>query len=222
MGDTEGFRRIDGHKEKNVDNKRMVIYYRGGGRRMRHKDDEKAQRIKEAVIEVVLEEGFGGASISKIAKRAGVSQATVYIYHENKESMLRTIYIECAEELWEYLILATQGLRDGGHIIEALICGYYRFMTEHQKLFRFVEQFSSCPALTHNCSEIASYGKMMGLLQKWQDEAIFKPYHVNNIFSMIFNPVKMLAAEDPACQTESDDLLWELIHIIQTAVLFAP
>ena len=51
---------------------------------MRRKDDEKEQRIKEAVIEVVLAEGFGGASISKIAKCAGISRATVYIYHENK------------------------------------------------------------------------------------------------------------------------------------------
>lgn len=186
---------------------------------MRRKDDEKAQRIKEAVIEVVLEEGFGGASISKIARRAGVSQATVYIYHENKETMLRTIYIECAEELWEYLILATQGLRDGEHIIEALICGYYRFMTKNRKLFGFVEQFASCPALTHDCCQIESFGKMMGLLQKWQEEAIFKPYHVSNIFGMIFNPVKMLAAQDLACQAESEELLWELIHIIQTAVL---
>lgn len=187
---------------------------------MRRKDDEKAQRIKEAVIRVVLEEGFGDASISKIAKCAGVSQATVYIYHESKESMLRNIYMECAEELWDYLIYATGGLRDGRQIIEELVCGYYSFMTEHERLFRFVEQYSSCPALTHNCSEIRGFGKMMGLLQRWEDDGIFKPYHVANIFSMIFNPVKMLTAGAITCGEDEEELLRELVYIMQEALLF--
>ena len=35
---------------------------------MRRKDDEKAQRIKEAVASLMLEEGWSGTSISKIAR----------------------------------------------------------------------------------------------------------------------------------------------------------
>ncbi len=46
---------------------------------MRKRDDEKEKSIKEAVIKLILEEGFHGTSISKIAKVAGVSPATVYI-----------------------------------------------------------------------------------------------------------------------------------------------
>ena len=52
---------------------------------MRRKDDEKEQRIRHAVIELMLQEGFNGTSIAKIARLAGVSPATVYIYYENKE-----------------------------------------------------------------------------------------------------------------------------------------
>jgi AcrR family transcriptional regulator len=61
---------------------------------LRRKDDEKERCIKQAVIKVILDEGLQGASISKIAKLAGVSPATVYIYYENKESMLQDIYTE--------------------------------------------------------------------------------------------------------------------------------
>ena len=43
---------------------------------MRRKDDDKQQRIKEAVIELILQEGFDGTSISKIARRAEVSPAS--------------------------------------------------------------------------------------------------------------------------------------------------
>ncbi|WP_094092917.1 TetR/AcrR family transcriptional regulator [Paenibacillus physcomitrellae] len=38
--------------------------------------------------------GFAETSISKIAKKAGVSAATIYIYYENKEDMLSKIYFE--------------------------------------------------------------------------------------------------------------------------------
>ena len=50
---------------------------------MRRKDDDKEKSIKEAVVKLILQEGFHGTSISKIAKLAGVSPATVYIYYEN-------------------------------------------------------------------------------------------------------------------------------------------
>ena len=49
---------------------------------MRRKDDEKQRCIKNAVVQLILEEGFQGASVSKIAKSAGVSPATVYIYYD--------------------------------------------------------------------------------------------------------------------------------------------
>ncbi len=188
---------------------------------MRRKDDEKAQRIKEAVIQVVLEEGFADASISKIARCAGVSQATVYVYHESKESMLRSVYSECAEELWEYLVFLTEGLNDGRRIIEELVGGYYRFMTEHEQLFRFVEQFSSCPALTSSCSQIEGLGRMIRLLQQWEDAGIFKPYHVVNLFGMIFTPVKMLTEGAVVCGENEEVLLKELIAILQGALLSA-
>lgn len=188
---------------------------------MRRKDDEKEQRIKDAVIEVVLKEGFGGASISKIAKCAGVSPATVYIYHENKESMLQSIYVECAEEMYDVLLSGVYGMHDGRQIVETLIRSYYQFVIQHEKLFSFVEQFASSPALTHNCSEIKGFEKLMGLVQEWQEEKIFRPYQTINVYALLFHPVKMLAAGTIAYHAHADaaELLRELIQITQDAIL---
>lgn len=190
-----------------------------GGDRMRRKDGEKAQRIKEAVIQVVLEEGFSNASMSKIARCAGIPQATMYIYYENKETMLRSIYLDCAEDLWDTLLTATRGLHDGGQIIDSLIYGYYSYMTEHETLFRFVEQYASCPALTHNCGEIQGLEKMIAMIQQWEDDGLFKPYNAINIFSMIFNPVKMLTAGAINCRKSEADLLRELADMVERALL---
>ena len=73
----------------------MIVYYRNIIEVLENekRDDDKEKSIKEAVIKLILQEGFHGTSISKIAKAAGVSPATVYIYYENKEVMLQGIYI---------------------------------------------------------------------------------------------------------------------------------
>lgn len=186
---------------------------------MRRRDDEKEQRIKEAVIEVVLAEGFGGASISKIARCAGVSPATVYIYHENKESMLQAIYLECAEEMYGALLSSVQGKQNGHQIIESLIMSYFQFVMEHEKLSSFVEQFASSPALTHNCSEVKGFTKMMELVEKWQEEHIFRPYNTINVYALLFHPVKMLAAGAISYHADATELLKELIQITQAALL---
>ena len=88
---------------------------------MRRKDDEKEQRIRHAVIELMLQEGFNGTSIAKIARLAGVSPATVYIYYENKEEMLQDIYLEYSEEVFDYLLKGIDRNMSSAQMIETLI-----------------------------------------------------------------------------------------------------
>ena len=42
----------------------------------------------EAVIEVVAERGVPGATVSRIAEAAGVSEGTLYVYYPSREEML--------------------------------------------------------------------------------------------------------------------------------------
>lgn len=186
---------------------------------MRRKDDEKAHSIKEAVIEVVLEEGFGGASISKIAKRAGVSPATVYIYHENKEAMLQSIYVECAEEVFAVVLAKAKAARGGAEKIECVIRTYFDFMVRHEKLFAFIEQFASSPALTHDCEQIQGFLRMMDLLAQWQAEGILRGGSTVTLYALLFQPVKMLAAGAITYHTDAEAQLKELVSITQAALL---
>ena len=87
---------------------------------MRRKDDEKEQRIRRSVITLMLKEGFNGTSIAKIAKMAGVSPATVYIYYENKEDMLQDIYLQYSDEVFDYLLAGIRCDMDGAQLIETL------------------------------------------------------------------------------------------------------
>jgi len=77
---------------------------------MRRRDDDKERRIKEAVVQLILEEGWNGASISKIARLAEVSPSTVYVYYDSKEEMLQDIYREYSEDVFDFLL---RGIRPG-------------------------------------------------------------------------------------------------------------
>lgn len=60
---------------------------------MRKIDETKRKLVVQAVFDVTCEEGITNLSIGKIAKRAGVSKATVYVYFDNKTDMLGKIYL---------------------------------------------------------------------------------------------------------------------------------
>ncbi|TCP32130.1 TetR family transcriptional regulator [Scopulibacillus darangshiensis] len=54
----------------------------------------KFKLIVDAAVDVIAENGFHKARISKIAKRAGVADGTIYIYFKNKEDLLITLFQE--------------------------------------------------------------------------------------------------------------------------------
>lgn len=59
---------------------------------MRKIDDNKRKQIQEAVYDLTQSEGLVGLSMGKVAKLAGVSPATIYIYYQDKEDMLSRMY----------------------------------------------------------------------------------------------------------------------------------
>ena len=71
---------------------------------MRVKDEIKQDALFEATIKVVNEIGFASSSVSKIAREAGISPATIYIYHKNKEDLLISTYVEVKKKLGQALL----------------------------------------------------------------------------------------------------------------------
>lgn len=61
---------------------------------MRKIDEGKKNRIKQAVFEIARDEGIAGLSFGKLAKRAGVSSGTPYVYYQDKTDMLGKIYLD--------------------------------------------------------------------------------------------------------------------------------
>lgn len=186
---------------------------------MRRKDDEKEKSIKEAVIKLILQEGFHGTSISKIAKAAGVSPATVYIYYENKEVMFQDIYLEYSEEIYEYLLDKLKNARNGNEFIEILVKEYYIYIKENDEVFHFVDQFSSCPALVSQCSVGKGINSLIKLLEEMKGRNILKDFKNENLIAMLFSPIKNIAINKCIEEVQRVELLREMTRIMQEALL---
>ncbi|KUG05115.1 transcriptional regulator, tetr family [hydrocarbon metagenome] len=186
---------------------------------MRRKNEEKRENIKQAVIKLILDEGFHGASISKIAREAGVSPATVYIYYESKDEMLREIYQEYADQVYLYLLEQIDENMNGKQLIETIIKTYYSYIYEQDKVFYFVEQFSSCPSLVDKCRETEGCFQVFSLFDDFKEKNIIKKVDNVIIYSMLFYPVKCIATRYFNQEREAESALVELIELLQDTLL---
>ncbi|HET7458975.1 MAG TPA: TetR/AcrR family transcriptional regulator [Gemmatimonadaceae bacterium] len=59
--------------------------------RWRRLPEERPRQILEAALEVFGERGLGQARLDDIAKRAGLSKGTIYLYFPNKEELFREV-----------------------------------------------------------------------------------------------------------------------------------
>ena len=59
---------------------------------MRKKDSAKYQRIIDAATKIFAKKGFYKAKVSEIAKEASVADGTIYLYFENKEDILISLF----------------------------------------------------------------------------------------------------------------------------------
>lgn len=85
-------------------------------------DPRKRRQILEGARRVFLDKGFDGASMNDIARAAGVSKGTLYVYFEDKERLfVELISTEKREELFRVI-----QLDHSNHDVRAVLaeCGY--------------------------------------------------------------------------------------------------
>jgi len=162
---------------------------------MRYKDEAKQDAIFKATVKLVNQIGFVSSSVSKIAKEASVSPATIYIYYKNKEDLLVSTYVNIKQRLSEAILKdfdASLPLRD---IMRAFWFKAFAFISEYPDEFQYTEQFANSPySSLVNKSEVEKYFEpMVGIIQEGIQQKIIKdvPFEMLQIF--IFYPILILA-----------------------------
>lgn len=108
---------------------------------MRTRDEHKEAAIREKAIRMIVNEGFDGLSMQKLAKAANVSPATIYIYYKNREDLLNQLFIKVQSTFSE---LALKGFSPELNLEQGLWIQWknrLRFILEYPDYFKFYEQF---------------------------------------------------------------------------------
>ena len=71
------------------------------GSRMRNRDENKELAIRQEAIKMIVETGLDGFSVQKLAKAAGVSPATIYIYYKDKDDLVLQLCYEVSNRMLE-------------------------------------------------------------------------------------------------------------------------
>ncbi len=105
----------------------------------------KREEIVRAALELIAEQGFHGAPMALVAKRAGVGAGTIYRYFANKDEMITELYRELEERILPVLMKdynAKGSVRERFlHLGTALL----RYFILNPLDFRYLEQYHNSP-----------------------------------------------------------------------------
>jgi AcrR family transcriptional regulator len=162
---------------------------------MRTRDEQKQEAIREATIKLVNEIGFVAGSVSKIAREAGVSPATIYIYYENKQDLLLSTYMDIKKRIGLALLKNfddTQPIRD---ILKKLWQNMFDYSVTRPEYFQFSEQFANSPyASLVNHEEIEQYfGPVFKTMDRGIKQKILKDVPLEVMGAFIYSPIMILS-----------------------------
>ncbi|MDJ0782591.1 MAG: TetR/AcrR family transcriptional regulator [Desulfosarcinaceae bacterium] len=162
---------------------------------MRTKDDDKIAALFGATVKLVNEIGFAASSVSKIAKEAKVSPATLYVYYENKEALLVSTYVEIKRELSQVVLRDFDEGRPIRDTLQIVWRNLFEHISNHLDYFRYMEQFSNSPytdQVDHARLE-RFFEPLAQVIQRGIAEKIIKDVDRDILKVFIWHPVMVLA-----------------------------
>ncbi len=139
-------------------------------------DETKLERVYEAAMQLIVENGYGGASISSIAKMAGVSEGYLYRHYSGKKELVDYLlntrikevgvsifgYIDILEKSELILDRLLNGICDMGKDNPFQIKFLYVLMNSYN--FRISDEMNDF--MMDICLRIVEMGRKQGVVDK--------------------------------------------------------
>ncbi|MBS3807120.1 MAG: TetR/AcrR family transcriptional regulator [Bacteroidales bacterium] len=108
--------------------------------------EEKRSKILDAALKLFGYEGYHSSSISKIARKAGISKGLVYNYFDSKEEIVQEILNSGIEEMLKILDPNHDGVLDTGEI-EYFIVEMFDHLHKNEKFWKLYFSISLQPEI---------------------------------------------------------------------------
>lgn len=182
---------------------------------MRKIDEGKKNRIKQAVFEIARDEGIAGLSFGKLAKRAGVSSGTPYVYYQDKTDMLGKIYLDVKTLVDEGLQAdIDQGKTPEERLFNA-VNHFAKQLVAHQLEANYLAAIEDNPQLV--TAEVLQAGNQLAAPLKVAFEAAavtgrLKTTNPETVMALLFGPFTMVlrqrfAIDQPVLASELETVI---------------
>lgn len=157
---------------------------------MRIRDQKKYNSIVKSSIELTNKLGFSGISISKIAKKANVSPATIYIYFENKEDLLTVIYSTIRQEAGKAVLTNIDANMTIKEQFKEVWINSFSFYLSHPEYAQYREQFEQTTMMKDvKVEEFELNNYITELLNKGIEDKIIQNQPIPILISFGFIPI---------------------------------
>ncbi len=155
---------------------------------------DKRNALIKATIELVNNNGFHAAPMSKIAKMAIVSPATIYLYFENKQDLVNKAYIEVKAKYTEYAF-ATYNLESSVEKgFETIWKRIADFKFKDSESAMFLAQCDNTPMIDETSRQegIKHLQPLLDLWERGKSEKLIKPFSNYILYAYTINPLSFL------------------------------
>lgn len=162
---------------------------------MRHKDVNKKEKITMAAIQLINRVGLSETSMAKIAKIAGVSAGTIYVYFENKEDMIKKLFLVVKKEMQQKILQGIDSSSPTEDACKQLLKNYITFCLDNRDYFLFFEQYINSPLTQKLCVEESQIiaKPLIEFFEQGKESNILKSIDIELIFIYAFSPLMQIA-----------------------------
>ncbi|MYV16859.1 TetR/AcrR family transcriptional regulator [Furfurilactobacillus milii] len=159
---------------------------------MRGRDETKRARILQATSQIMMNEGIAAVSLSKIAKEAGIASGTLYTYFEDKNDMLKALYLDRKADVAR-VITAFDPNGDPTAELDKFMSLVYGYAQHHLENMLLIREFNQSPILKQlgiTAEEsYLGYEPIQQLTQNGVANGIFVPVTFEVLMSYAYTPV---------------------------------
>lgn len=187
------------------------------------KSIDKRNALISATIELVNNNGFHASAMSKIAKMANVSPATIYLYFENKQDLVNQTYLEVKTKYTDFVFQTyneNTPVKSGFELIWKRIA---EFNSNESEYSFFLNQCNNTPMIDEPSRKegIRHLQPLLDLWQRGKNEGIIKPVSDYILYAYSINPIStlMMAQKQGHFQLNNDRIeeaftaAWDSIKI---------
>lgn len=146
-------------------------------------------QIFQAVVEVVAQRGYAGATTRQIAESAGVSEMTLFRKYDSKAELLRRAISALVEQ--SEFELATQYTGDVRADLLCVLTAYRETVIQHERFFLvlFAELSQSLEMVDLFSQPRGLFQSIGKLLARYQSEGVLKAEYPLHSVACLFGPL---------------------------------